>query len=79
MQATHPKRYEWARTWISASERIPNHFGVDVLVFVFDNTDPEVKWEAIGTFEQGEGWDVNHYDRKDVTVTHWMPLPQRPQ
>jgi hypothetical protein len=76
VQATHPKRYEWARTWIPASERLPSDLGEDVLVFVFDNLDPEVKYPAVGRFERGEGWIVTGYDK--TTVTHWMPLPEPP-
>jgi hypothetical protein len=76
IESMEPKPHEWDRRWIPASERLPSEFGKDVLVFVFDNTDPEVKYQAIGSFERGEGWHVTGYDR--TTVTQWMPMPEPP-
>ena len=63
--------------WISASDLLPYDFGEDVLVFVFDNTDPELKYPAIGNFDIGQGWAVTSYP--EATVTHWMPLPKPPK
>jgi hypothetical protein len=62
--------------WTSSSDEIPEFFGDDVLVFVFDNTSQEVKYICVGRFERDEGWVVTGADK--VTVTHWMPLPPHP-
>jgi len=64
--------------WISIADEMPE-FDEDVLVFVFDNTSPEVKYPLVGYFLADGGWQVWGSGGGTHTVTHWMPLPARPK
>lgn len=64
--------------WIPVTDRLPEHRG-DVLVCAFWHE----KWQTrIGWFAKDmDGWHVkasNEY-HIDISVSHWMPLPEPPK
>lgn len=64
--------------WIPVTERLPEDRG-DVLAVVYWHEKWRVKmaWCA----QERNKWSVHvgFADRDDVTVTHWMPLPEPPE
>ena len=66
--------------WISVNERLPEEVPVEhiglyasdrVLVVITDDYDKSI---AIAQTINGK-WDI---EKMDVTVTHWLPLPDPP-
>ena len=64
--------------WISIGDEMPQ-FHDEVLLFVFDNSLPELKYACCGLLDPREGWLIWSEDEDEVTVTHWMPLPSPPR
>lgn len=67
--------------WIPVTERLPEDAEEIVLVIVsgivqgigFDDM------LDLATFDPAEGWCLEAYPDAQITVTHWMPLPEPPE
>ena len=79
--------------WISVDERLPEEYQ-DVILLILDEYDQiqyahgfywkyekanRIVWNQNSDFctPQG-GWDGATMDKDELNVTHWMPLPKRP-
>lgn len=66
------------RRWIPVTERLPEDHG-DVLVIAYWNE----RWSVYMGWcvPESAKWRiyVGIWDRNDVAVTHWMPLPEPPE
>ena len=75
LESTQPK-------WISVEERLPEH-GEVVMVWAKAKPDEEALPRDILSFASywcDDGWVVDFIDdTDDITVTHWMPLPEAPK
>ena len=71
--------------WISVKERLPDDKkdGETVLAIVSGKPHKNITLcHALMTagYFPGEGWVVNEYPEwENLTVTHWMPLPEPPE
>jgi hypothetical protein len=57
--------------WISVKDRLPEK---DVEVLVWDGYNRFIAYFSGTMWDSGYGWDM----MVNVTVTHWMPLPDAP-
>ncbi len=64
--------------WISVKDELPP---IDQKVIVWDSEFPDMDSMRMGYYDQdyeaSTGWRCNEY--MDLTVTHWMSLPQPPK
>lgn len=68
--------------WISVKEQLPND-GVPVLVIVngrYKNIEFKGAYELAAYSEPDKDWILDAYPgAEDITVTHWIPLPDPPE
>jgi hypothetical protein len=73
IEELEPTMAEWERRWIPVDESLPDH------------TDPVLiygeRGRTIGFFDKGRWWLEDRDDELRIAhgVTHWMPLPAKPQ
>ena len=69
-------------TWIDASERLPEkHATVLVVYHAHFDDEPITEFDVCTAFFDGETFDPKDqlfYQKRNTTVTHWMPLPKLP-
>ena len=69
-------------SWIKCSERMPNE---DVKVLVYAPRHQRIECAMyIERYSQDptsnyRAWDFGEYDLHPSEVTHWMPLPDKPE
>lgn len=68
--------------WISVEDRLPNNFEAVLLWADYIGTGHMAEINTIGTWQK-DHWTTdrdNDYDKVEIHVTHWMPLPNnRPE
>lgn len=68
--------------WIKVGERLPEPSAHDwVLVNITFNEDGTCGVPTVAEYRKGEWWDSlgNKLSELEITVTHWMPLPEPPK
>lgn len=62
--------------WVPVEERLPEDPVQKVLVF-----DPHIHGDIVdvGRYLGADGWVLEGWNLTQNAVTHWMPLPERPE
>jgi hypothetical protein len=62
------------RGWIAVTDELPRSL-TDVLIALPDCPDPV----DLGFLDKSRKWRLTGYTIPEMTVTHWMPLPEPPE
>jgi hypothetical protein len=68
--------------WIKVGERLPDPAEYDwVLVNIMFDEDGSYGVPTVAEYRKGEWWDLigDKLSELEITVTHWMPLPEPPE
>ena len=67
--------------WIPVTERLPDMKDYDYVLGIVNGSDINVRFEnavEMVSYDPGSGWFMDDYPNAEISVTHWMPLPEPP-
>lgn len=68
--------------WIPVTERMPDMKDYDYVLGIVNGSDINVRFEnavEMVSYDPGSGWFMDDYPNAQISVSHWMPLPEPPE